>query len=88
MQQEMESSGDLALMNPTTGSAGCCARAANGHAAAPPSSVMNARRLMPPIRPSSSPGMATSDRPARGRSTAASGYPRLGGKSWDGPELF
>jgi hypothetical protein len=24
---------------------GCCARAANGHAAAPPSSVMNSRRL-------------------------------------------
>ena len=25
---------------------GCCARAASGHAAAPPSSVMNSRRLM------------------------------------------
>jgi hypothetical protein len=33
--------------NPTTGSAGCCARAASGHAiAAPPSSDMNARRRM------------------------------------------
>jgi len=32
---------------PTTGIAGCCARATRGHAAiAPPSSVMNARRLM------------------------------------------
>jgi hypothetical protein len=28
-----------------TGIAGCCARAASGHAAAPPSSVMNSRRL-------------------------------------------
>ena len=27
---------------------GCCARAASGHAAAPPSSVMNSRRLMRP----------------------------------------
>ena len=35
-----------ALRNPTTGIAGCCARAASGHAAAaPPSSVMNSRRL-------------------------------------------
>jgi hypothetical protein len=34
--------------NPTTGIGGCCARAASGHAdvAAPPSSAMNARRLM------------------------------------------
>jgi hypothetical protein len=33
--------------NPTTGIAGCCARAASGHAAAaPPSSVMNSRRFM------------------------------------------
>jgi hypothetical protein len=31
-------------MNPTTGIAGCWARAASGHAAAPPSSVMNSRR--------------------------------------------
>src|SRR5262249_46745896 len=29
---------------PTTGIVVCCARAANGHAAAPPSSVMNSRR--------------------------------------------
>src|SRR5262249_34975005 len=35
------------LSKPITGSAGCCARAANGHAAvAPPMSVMNSRRLM------------------------------------------
>ena len=33
------------LRNPITGIAGCCARAASGHAAAaPPSSVMNSRR--------------------------------------------
>src|SRR5829696_9139476 len=30
---------------------GCCARAASGHAAAPPSSAMNARRLIRPPRP-------------------------------------
>src|SRR5262249_35320980 len=37
---------DLLLMNPTTGIAGCCARTASGQAAAaPPSSVMNWRRL-------------------------------------------
>src|SRR4051794_23962075 len=40
--------GDLPLTNPTTGIAGCCARAPTGHAAAaPPSSVRNSRRLMP-----------------------------------------
>jgi hypothetical protein len=33
-------------MNPITGIAGCCARAANGHTAVPPRSVMNARRRM------------------------------------------
>src|SRR5947199_2843983 len=34
-------------MNPTTGVADCCARAASGHAAAAqPSSAMNARRFM------------------------------------------
>jgi hypothetical protein len=33
-------------MNPTTGIAVCCARAASGHAtAAPPSNVTNSRRL-------------------------------------------
>ena len=38
-------SGDALLRNPITGIAGCCARAASGHAAAaPPSSVMNSRR--------------------------------------------
>ena len=38
-------SGDLGSRNPITGIAGCCARAASGHAAAaPPSSVMNSRR--------------------------------------------
>jgi hypothetical protein len=29
---------------PITGSDACCARAASGHAAAPPSKVMNSRR--------------------------------------------
>ena len=32
---------------PTIGIAGCCARAVSGQAAAPPSSVMNSRRLVP-----------------------------------------
>jgi hypothetical protein len=43
---------DPAVINPITGMAGCCARAASGHAlaaighaAAPPSSVMNWRRF-------------------------------------------
>ena len=37
----------VAARNPTTGIAGCCARAASGHAAAaPPSSVMNSRRFI------------------------------------------
>jgi hypothetical protein len=31
--------------------AGCCARAATGHAAAPPRSVMNSRRLMGYLSP-------------------------------------
>ena len=33
------------VRKPTTGMTGCCAPAASGHAAAPPSSVMNSRRL-------------------------------------------
>jgi hypothetical protein len=33
-------------MKPTTGIAGCCARAATGHAAAPPNAAMNSRRLV------------------------------------------
>ena len=33
-------------MYPITGIAGCCARAAIGHAAAPPSNVMNSRRTI------------------------------------------
>ena len=41
----MEGSRDALCRNPITGIAGCCARAASGHAAAaPPSSVMNSRR--------------------------------------------
>ena len=36
---------ELGLRNPTSGIAGCCARAASGHAiAAPPTSVMKSRR--------------------------------------------
>ena len=38
--------GDRVLRNPITGIAGCCARAASGHAAAVPISVMNSRRLI------------------------------------------
>src|SRR5262249_22177309 len=39
---------------PTTGDAGCCARAASGHAAtAPPRSVMTSRRLRSVMGPSS-----------------------------------
>jgi hypothetical protein len=38
--------GEPLLRKPITGVAGCCARAASGHAtAAPPTSVMNSRRL-------------------------------------------
>jgi hypothetical protein len=43
----LSASGDAALSNPITGIAGCCARAASGHATAvPPSSNMNSRRFM------------------------------------------
>src|SRR5262245_27847149 len=39
--------GDWLFRKPTTGIAGCCARAANGHAATPlPTSAMKSRRLM------------------------------------------
>ena len=42
----------LAPRNPIIGSLpACCARAASGHATAPPSSVMNARRFMQRSRP-------------------------------------
>src|SRR5262249_26375757 len=45
---------DLASRNPTTGIAGCCARASGHAAAAPPSSVMTSRRLIrSPHRPRS-----------------------------------
>jgi hypothetical protein len=36
----------MPLSKPITGSDGCCERAASGHAAAPPRSVMNSRRFM------------------------------------------
>ena len=42
----MASPGDATLKNPITGVAGCCARAANDHATAPPSSDTNWRRLI------------------------------------------
>src|SRR5262245_34846772 len=42
----VRSAGDKALRNPITGIAACCACAASGHAAAPPTSVMNSRRLI------------------------------------------
>ena len=37
--------------NPTIGMARCCARAASGHAAAPPSRVVNSRRRMVSLQP-------------------------------------
>src|SRR5262249_48641818 len=40
-----DASSERGLTRPTTGIAGCCARAASGHAAAPPSRVMNWRAL-------------------------------------------
>ena len=43
----LQAEGVLAPRNPMVGSLlGCCARAASGHAAAPPSSVMNSRRFI------------------------------------------
>src|SRR5262249_40575789 len=38
-------SSDVRWKNPITGIAGCCARAASGHAAAAPRSVMSSRRF-------------------------------------------
>jgi hypothetical protein len=38
-------SADPLLTKPTIGIASCCARAASGHAAAPPSSMRNSRRF-------------------------------------------
>src|SRR5436309_179403 len=65
-----EPSSDRLLTNPTTGIAGCCARVASGQAtAAPPSSVMNSRRLMtdmdlaPPRAAGFSLSQARRDRP-------------------------
>jgi len=37
---------EAASRNPITGIAACCARAASGHAAAPPSVTKNVRRSM------------------------------------------
>jgi hypothetical protein len=64
------------LRNPTTGIAGCYARAASGHPTTePPMSVMNSRRL-------------TLDLPLQSRSTARSACHRVADESYDGPELF
>jgi hypothetical protein len=45
-EMRAEASGDRLLTKLTTGIAACCARAATGHDAAPPSNLMNSRRLM------------------------------------------
>jgi hypothetical protein len=42
----VDTASDVLRRNPITGIAACCARAASGHTAAPPSSVMNVRRFM------------------------------------------
>jgi hypothetical protein len=53
----------LTDMNPTKGIVGCCARAASGHAAAaPPSKVMNSRRLMGYLRRGSHPTTSSNER--------------------------
>jgi hypothetical protein len=66
-------SAEVPPRNPITGIAVCCARAASGHAAAaPPSKVMNSRRL-------------TLDLPLQSRSTARSACHRVADESYDGP---
>src|SRR5262249_49149453 len=44
--QRESTSADPPKMKPTTGNAGCCASAASGQAAPPPSVTMNSRRPM------------------------------------------
>ena len=57
----VNASGDWLLRKPITGIAGCCARAASGQAAAaPPRSVMNARRPRPRVPAERAPGCARS----------------------------
>src|SRR5215469_18381530 len=57
-------SADAEWRNPITGIAGCCARAASGHVAALPRSVMNSRRfIVAIIRSPRRRGRATSDEP-------------------------
>ena len=52
-RRSLTASGDLGSRNPTNGVAGCCARAASGHAvAAPPPSKRNSRRRIPDTRAS------------------------------------
>src|ERR1700730_12451570 len=65
------SSGERALRNPITGTAACCARDESGHAAAPPSSVINWRRLMSSIGPSF---CRRSPLPATGRGGRSTAY--------------
>src|SRR5262249_30462116 len=45
-ERTRKGSGDEGWRNPTTGIAACCACAADGHTAAPATSVMNSRRLI------------------------------------------
>src|SRR5262252_9463957 len=62
--------------NPTTGSfVGCCARAAHGHAAAPPRSVMNSRRPLSSMA-FSSPGGRPSRSPAQAGRLGGNVYPQ------------
>ena len=63
---------DAGLRNPITGIAGCCARAASGHAAAaPPSSVMN---IAPPHSITSSARGEQRRQARRGRALWQSSY--------------
>src|SRR5262249_50315706 len=62
-----ELSFDRPLTKPITGIAGCCARAASGHAAAaPPTSVMNSRRLIVAPRGSKPRTASSHSRPGLG----------------------
>src|SRR5262249_42048210 len=52
----VRSAGDKPLRNPITGIAGCCARAASGHAAAPLKQLTKYRRVIGPCSISSPAG--------------------------------
>src|SRR6516165_8026269 len=58
--------GEAIWRNPITGIAACCARAAIGHAAAPPSSVINSRRLIVAPRGSKPHTASSHSRPGLG----------------------